>query len=550
VEYRVVRPDGSVRWVRDRGFPVRDGSGRVYRTAGIAQDITEARRADECLRASERRFRALARHAPVGIFQTDAEGNCLFVNERWCQMAGLSAEAAAGQCWVGALHPDDRDRIFREWYAAAKAGREFAGEYRFRTPQGQVTWLSGSAVALRDEAGGVSGYLGTVTDISGRKQAEQSLREADRRKDEFLAMLAHELRNPLAPIRNAVHVLKLLGPADPNLRRAGDMIERQVRHLARLVDDLLDVSRITRGKIQLQKEKLDLATVVARAVEESRPLIDARGHRLRVTLPPQPVWLVGDATRLVQVLANLLNNAAKYTEEGRDIGLMVEHGQGEAVVRVRDTGLGIPADLLPRVFDLFTQGDRSLARSEGGLGVGLTVVRSLVEMHGGSVSAHSDGPGTGSEFVVRLPALRVKAASPEDDGEAQRAAAPPSPSRRVLVVDDNHDTADSLAVLLKVGGHQVRTAHDGPAALEEAASFRPEVVLLDIGLPRMDGYEVARRLREEVGLRGALLVAVTGYGQEEDRRRAEEAGFQVHLVKPADPGAVQALLARRGAPAR
>jgi two-component system CheB/CheR fusion protein len=383
-------------------------------------------------------------------------------------------------------------------------------------------------------------------EVAGRKRLEQELQrraeelaDADRRKDEFLAMLAHELRNPLAPIRNAVHIMKLVAPADANLERARDVIDRQVQHLARLVDDLLDVSRITRGKIRLHREPVELAATLSRAVETSRPLLDARRHRLTVTLPPEPVLVEGDATRLAQVLANLLNNAAKYTGEDGAIGVRVEREGDEAVVRVRDNGSGIPAELLPRVFDLFTQGDRSLARSEGGLGIGLTLVKRLVEMHGGSVTGHSDGPGHGSEFVVRLPALeRSRAPAPGDAAGSGR----PMP-RRVLVVDDSEDAAESLATVLRIGGHEVCTAYDGPAALRTAEAFRPEVVLLDIGLPGMDGFEVGRRLREQTGMRRALLVAVTGYGQEEDRRRAEQVGFDAHLVKPADLSALERLLA-------
>jgi signal transduction histidine kinase len=386
------------------------------------------------------------------------------------------------------------------------------------------------------------------------KRAEE-LGEADRRKDEFLAMLAHELRNPLAPIRNAVEVLKMIGPPDARLQRAREMIDRQVKHLARLVDDLLDVSRITTGKVQLRTGPVDLAVVIARAVETSRPLIDSRRHELAVRLPPEALVVEADPIRLAQVVSNLLNNAAKYAEEGGHIELTVGAGRGEAVVRVRDDGMGIAADLLPRVFDLFTQGDRSLARSEGGLGIGLTLVRSLVELHGGRVEGHSEGPGRGSEFVVRLPLKQLQMedcrSKIEKTIETASGASNRQPaigyrqSKRVLVVDDNADAAESLAMLLRAEGHEVRTAYDGPAALEAAAVIRPEAVLLDIGLPRMDGYEVARRLRRDVGLKEALLVAVTGYGQEEDRRRVEQAGFDAYLVKPADLAALRELLAGR-----
>jgi PAS domain S-box-containing protein len=501
------------------------------------------------LRESEERFKALANHAPVGIFESNAAGDCRFVNARWCELAGLSPDEAKGRGWVNALHPEDRDRVAQGWYTPATTGRALTSEYRFRTPQGKVTWLSGRAMALLDPNGEIRGYIGTVTDITEQKEAAEQLQqraerlvEADRRKDEFLAMLAHELRNPLSPIRNAAQVLHQIGPADANVQSATEMIQRQVKHLSRLVDDLLDVSRITRGKITLRKEPVELAAVVAQAVEASRPLMEARRHELRVHLPAEAVRVEADTTRLAQVVANLLTNAAKYTPEGGHIQLTVEAGPGEAVIRVRDNGMGMSAELLPHVFDLFTQGDRSLARSEGGLGIGLTLVKSLVEMHGGTVEAHSEGPGKGSEFVVRLPPLPAGALKTAEEEKGRHA---PSPCR-VLVVDDNKDAAESLALLVQVAGHEVRTAHDGPTALEVAKTFRPEVVFLDIGLPRMDGYEVARQLRRQPGLEKVVLAAVTGYGQEEDRRRTHEAGIDEHLVKPVDPTELEKVFAAAG----
>jgi signal transduction histidine kinase/DNA-binding response OmpR family regulator len=368
--------------------------------------------------------------------------------------------------------------------------------------------------------------------------------EADRRKNEFLSMLAHELRNPLAPIRNAVQILRLRGPREPEQQSIQDMIDRQVQQLVRLVDDLLDISRITRGKIRLQTEPTELTAVVQRAVETSRPLIDARRHDLTVSLPDQPVRVQGDPVRLAQVLGNLLNNAAKYTEDGGKIWLTVERANGEAVCRVRDTGLGIPPDMLASVFDPFTQVDRSLDRSQGGLGIGLTLVKQLVELHAGRVQVHSAGLDQGSEFVVRLPALAGEVShGPSTNG----APAPPPadvPRCRVLVVDDNVDGAESLAVLLRLSGHDVRVCHDGPAGLMIADEFRPELVFLDIGLPGLDGYEVARRLRART--ERMVLIALTGYGQEEDVRRSRQAGFDRHLVKPADLASLAALFEALG----
>jgi signal transduction histidine kinase/CheY-like chemotaxis protein len=375
----------------------------------------------------------------------------------------------------------------------------------------------------------------------------REVQHADRQKNEFLSMLAHELRNPLAPIRNAVAILRTMRDDPSALQWAGGVIDRQVGHLVRLVDDLLDVSRITRGKIRLQRKLVDVADVVALAVEASRPEIDARGHHLDVTLPDGPLRVNGDAARLAQVVTNLLNNAAKFSEPGGRVWLTVEsadkaHGQAEVVLRVRDTGIGIPADMLPGVFELFTQGDHSLDRSEGGLGIGLTLVRRLVELHNGSVTAVSEGLGRGSEFTVRLPVVVNGARLTASDTVHPQCSGHRPPSMRVLVVDDNVDGAVSLARLLKLSGHDVRLAYDGPTALVAADEFRPNAILLDIGLPGMDGFEVARRLRRQQSNQELILVAVTGYGRDEDRARSHEAGFDHHLVKPVDVDILRNLL--------
>jgi PAS domain S-box-containing protein len=372
-----------------------------------------------------------------------------------------------------------------------------------------------------------------------RRRAEEALREADRRKDEFLATLAHELRNPLAPMRNALQVIQLAGNNAEAVGQAREMMERQMRHMVRLVDDLLDLSRITRGKLELRKQTVELAAVVRTAVEASRPLIGVAGHHLAITLPPQPVFVDGDPVRLAQVFSNLLNNAAKYTEKGGHIWLTAERQGSDAVVSVRDSGLGIPREMLGRVFELFTQVDRTLEKAQGGLGIGLTLVRRLAEMHGGSVEAKSEGAGQGSEFTVRLPALL---AAP-DGGEAAEEEIAPSSRRRILVVDDNRDSAVSLGMMLQLMGNEVRTAHDGLEGVRAAEVFRPDVVLLDIGLPVLNGYEAARRIRGQPWGEGIVLIAVTGWGQEEDRRRSKEAGFNFHLVKPLEPAALEKLLA-------
>ena len=372
------------------------------------------------------------------------------------------------------------------------------------------------------------------------------VQENDRRKNEFLAMLAHELRNPLAPIRNAAELLQMLDIQQESVLWASDVIARQVDHLVRLVDDLLDISRITGGKIQLQIEPVDARTVVDRAVETSRPLIDARRHTLDVRVPSQPLPVKADPVRLAQVLANLLNNAAKYTEEGGKIDLELVRSGSEAVFRVRDNGVGISSEKLSAIFELFTQVDRSLDRAQGGLGIGLTLVRKLIEMHGGTVEAKSEGANRGSEFVVRLPTLDVNT-DMESRPRPQAGDVKNSTPRRILVVDDYPRVAETLMRMLAVVGHDVRMARDGPSALAEFSTFQPEVVVLDIGLPGMDGYEVARRLRNDPAAAPVTLIAVTGYGQKEDQLRARQAGFDHHLTKPVDCAALLNLLAAQNA---
>lgn len=381
----------------------------------------------------------------------------------------------------------------------------------------------------------IRGYL------KEKDRAAASLQEADRRKDDFLAQLAHELRGPLAPLFNALHILRLCGRDDAGWKQARDLADRQARQLGRLVDDLLDVSRIARGKVELRWERVDVSRVVANAVEAVRPLLEARHHQLTILQPPDPLRLEADPARLVQVLSNLLSNAVKYTDSGGRIWLTAERDGDEVLLRVRDTGIGLAPELLPHVFDLFFQADSG---AQGGLGIGLNLVQGLVELHGGSIEVFSAGTGKGSEFVIRLPAIiDEKHRRPEDTLKVE--AAPVRP-RRVLVVDDDIDATQSLKMLLGLWGHDVRAAHDGQSALEVARSWKPEVVLLDISLPGgLNGYEVARRLRKEEGLQAVELLALTGWGQEEDRRKAEEAGFDLHLTKPIDPGQLELVLAGR-----
>jgi PAS domain S-box-containing protein len=525
--------------------PVRDAEGRIIGASKVARDVTERKQAEKALQASELRFRTLTAHAPVGIFMSDLKGNCLFVNECWCDMAGLSFHEALGQGWVRALHPDDKERVVHDWYAAAEAGQQFNDEYRFRTPEGKVTWIHGKAVGICDDEGDtgrVSGYIGTLTDITERREAVEALQEADRRKDEFLALLAHELRNPLAPLRNGLQVIRLASSDPKVVVKTRDMMDRQLSHMVRLIDDLLDVSRISLGKMELRRSRVLLADVVSSAVETARPALEAAGHELTVSLPPEPIPLDADVTRLAQVFGNLLNNSSKYTDHGGRIWLTANRDGDQVRVTVQDTGIGIPASALPNIFDMFSQVDRSIERSTGGLGIGLALVKGLVEMHGGMVQAESPGEGKGSIFTVRLPILRDRAESSLGEPAEAGADSAAGSKRRILVVDDNRDSADSMALMLQLLGNEIRTAHDGLEAVALAEQFRPQVILMDIGMPRLSGYEATRRIREQPWGRGMAIIALTGWGQDVDRARSREAGCDSHLVKPVDLTGLEKLL--------
>jgi PAS domain S-box-containing protein len=683
--------------------PIRDSTGRIIGASKVARDITDRLQAAEALRESEERFRTLANNAPVGIFQTNLAGETLFVNDAWCQLAGYGAHEANGSGWIEAVHPDDRQRVIDDWQKACHAGQPSSTEFRFQRPDGSVAWLQGCAEPLRNAEGKMLGYIGTVSDITSRKLAEQalseneqritaelagmkslhnlneqllaaqsldlalqlvlssvitmqqadmgsvhlydpladkfqiatqqgfdqalldtlsdsefaensacgkalstgsrviiedverdteyasllpfaqqagyraiqctplrnrngqllgvlathfrqprrlarrelwmldlyahqasafieqmqminSMREADHRKDEFLAMLAHELRNPLAPIRTGLDFLTV---QDDEANEAVGIMRNQVEHLVRLVDDLLDVSRIARGKVELRKEVVDIVPLVERAVDAVSWAFKGKDQSLKISLPPAGIHVHADPVRLVQILGNLLNNASKYTPMGGHIELNLTRNDNNVAVEIRDNGIGIERELLPRVFDLFTQSSRALDRAQGGLGIGLTLVRSLVELHQGTVSADSEGVGKGSRFTVKLP---ISSQTPTPQTSRPRVQ---TPSRRILVVDDNFGAARVVSLLLKkLGDHQVEMAHDGPTALESITAFQPDLVLLDIGLPGMDGYEVAKTIRANVNAQQPFLVALTGYGQAEDIQASKAAGFDQHLVKP------------------
>jgi PAS domain S-box-containing protein len=507
-------------------YPVGDtGSPRV---AILFHDITVRKRAEDALRESEARFRALADASPALIYQFDPNGDLMYLNQR-----GPGDEGSAGEAggWRAIVQPDDMHAYLRTVSDGIRERAAFNQRIRVPARDGSWRWFESHAAPWYSGEGEHRGHVGISLDITGAVQAEEALREADRRKDEFLAVLAHELRNPLAPISNAVQLMRR-----PDGRRQADrvveMVGRQVRQIVTLVDDLMEVSRITRGKIDLRLERVPIAEIIHSAVETSQLAIERAGHQLAVSLPEEPLVLLADRVRLTQVFANLLNNAAKYTDPGGRIWVEIWREEGLVAASVRDTGIGIPEEALGRVFDMFAQAHRSVGRGQGGLGIGLTMVRSLVEMHHGTVEAHSGGSGQGSEFLVLLPLAPPEEARIERPGMAQARPDAPFAGQRVLVVDDNRDAADTLGLLLEADGAEVRVVYDGRAALAMAESFLPSSVLLDIGMPGMDGYEVARRLRQDERFASMRIIALTGWGQDSDRRQTRNRGFTHHLTKP------------------
>jgi PAS domain S-box-containing protein len=522
---------------------------RAERLARVAVDQREQ------LRESEERYREIVENTHEGIWQLDANGHTRFANSRMAEMLHCSAEELRSSSVADFLDVEGRKEIlaFRE---RRKQGISEQIEMRFWRKDGTELCTLISASPTYDADGKFDGVLGMLSDISEWKQADRKVRESeerlrlaldalrnsDQRKDEFLAVLGHELRNPLAPISNALQVLKLRGTDAAITERARAMMERQLEHLVRLVDDLLDVSRIMSGKVELRRERVELTTVIARAVETAQPAVDADGHELTLALSPEALWVNGDLVRLSQVMANLLNNAAKYTDKGGQITLSAAAEGEHAVLRVRDNGIGIKPELLPRIFDMFFQAERRTTDAQGGLGIGLSLVSALVELHGGAVEAHSDGLGSGSEFVVRLPLLAHEQADDSGLKPDAQSAGTPFPASRVLVVDDNIDAADSLGMLLRMQGQDVTVLYDAPSALAHAEANPPSVAFLDLGMPKMDGYELARRFRESPKLQNALLIAVTGWGQPEDRQRTHKAGFNLHVVKPVELDALRKVL--------
>jgi len=559
----IERPDSSRITAQVNIDPVLGATGQIVGAINVFQDVTEREELFEKLQHSEELFRRLVFALPAAVYTTDRQGRITLYNDQAAKMWGRRPEIGR-DLWCGS------HRIFRQdgtpmpheqcpMAVTLHEGRAVRGqEILVERPDGERFYVLPYPELLRDTTGEVVGAVNMLVDITDRKRAEQELVErseqierlaqelaaADRRKNEFLATLAHELRNPLAPIRHGLQLLQMSLENPDIQQQALGVIERQVRQMVRLIDDLLDISRITSNKLQLRKEHIELAATIHNALETTRPLLEAAGHEVTLLLPPDPVYVEADPTRLAQVFTNLLNNSAKYTEKGGHIWLTVEMQSGEVVVAVRDNGIGITAEHLPHLFEMFSQAAPALERSGGGLGVGLALVRGMVELHGGSIEARSEGLGRGSEFVIRLPA----AASPVheqprravDERESRQGS-----RRRVLIADDHRDSTDSLSLLLELRGHEVWTANDGQEAVEAARTHHPDVALLDIGMPELNGYEVARRIRQEPWGKRMRLVAITGWGQDDDKQRARAAGFDYHLTKPVSLDELEDLLAIR-----
>jgi PAS domain S-box-containing protein len=533
--------DGAEKPIDDSAAPIRQADGSLFGVVLVFRDFTERRRTERSLRESEERFRRMADAAPVMIWVSGLDKLCTWFNKIWLDFVGRSMEQELGNGWAENVHPDDLDRCVQTYVESFDARRRFSMEYRLKRHDGEYRWVLDTGVPRYGPDGVFAGYIGSCIDITERQQAQEALRQEARRKDEFLAILSHELRNPLAPVRMAVTLLNKIGPPQPQLQELRDIIDRQTTHLTRLLDDLLDVSRISSGKIVLRRDRLNLAVAVSSAVESIRPQIDAAGHKLIVEFLNEPIYVEGDATRLSQVFANLLSNAARYTEKPGRIELTVSRDGDDAVFRVRDSGIGIAPDQLSHIFEMFAQLNQSTERGQGGLGVGLALARKLVELHGGTIHAKSEGLGKGSEFVVRIPALPHVPATALQKKES--AAEAEQKTRTIVVADDNVDSATVLSALLRTAGHNVQTVHDGVAAVTAVLSGRPDVAILDIGMPKLNGYDAARQIR--AGQRNhTVLVAVTGWGQEEDKRKSNEAGFDYHLTKPVDLAALDKILAK------
>jgi len=504
----------------------------IKEIAERTRTASERMRSEIAVRLSEAKFRTITDAMPQMVWSTRPDGFHDYYNDQWYRFTGIPYGSTDGDGWNDLFHPDERLLAWEKWRHSLRTGETYEVEYQLRHHSGQYRWVLGRAQPLRSEDGEIVRWMGTCTDIHAQKQSEDALRRESLRKDEFLAMLAHELRNPLAPISAAAQLIRLPGADAKRIAHAGEIIARQVKHMAALVDDLLDVSRVTRGLVQIEQASLDLKSVVSGAIEQIQPFIQARRHELLLRSTPQGTVVLGDRTRLIQAVSNILNNAVKYTPPNGRIEIALEVVEGQALIRITDNGIGIASGLLPTVFDLFIQAERTPDRAQGGLGLGLALVKSIADLHGGTVHAESAGSGMGSSFTITLPLLA------EDSDTLTSTASPglehSGTGLRVLIVDDNRDAGAMLGYMLEAAGHVVQVEEDAASAIRTSQESDFEVFILDIGLPEIDGYELARRLRADVRTAGTTIIAMTGYGQPQDRVLSNAAGFDHHFVKPAD----------------
>jgi PAS domain S-box-containing protein len=538
---RLRRHDGAWRWVESTAAPYWSSDGVFLGMVGSSPDITELIEHEQALQASEDRFRHMADNAPVLVWVTEPDGSCSFLSKSWYEYTGQTPDTGLGFGWMDAAHPEDQAYVRESFLNANAKHAHFKIDYRLRSKDGGYIWVIDTAAPRFDASEKFIGYVGSVLDITDRKISEDLLKEAHKKKDEFLATLAHELRNPLAPIRTGLEIMRLRCDDPQTVSQTRQLIERQVVQLVRLIDDLMDVARIATGKLNLTMSRVDVSHLIDLALETTGPVIAGRGHTVTVTRAGLPAFIQADAVRITQVFANVLTNAAKYTPPGGSIGVELQVDGHDAVVRIVDSGIGVPVERQEEVFEMFSQvcgPHHDLADEAGGLGIGLHLVKRLVELHGGRVTLTSAGANRGTTVEIRLPL-----ASTERAHESARSAeATHAAKRKVLVIDDNADAAESLAVLLGLQGHEAQTALDGEAGLAIAAKLRPDMILLDLRMPRMSGYQVARAIRTTDWGRQLVLVALSGYGQEDDFLATQAAGFDYHLVKPVDPKLLQAFL--------
>ena len=533
---------GVRRTVLNCGAPLRDADGKITGSVIVQTDISDRMQIEAQLRQAVAKYHTIANALPQIIWSAQPDGYHDYYNQQWYDYTGIAHGAADGEGWRALFHPDDLGLATTKWAHSLATGEPYEIEYRLRDHAGQYRWVLGRARPIRDAQGAISRWMGSCTDIHEQKLAQQSLQQSDRRKDEFLAMLAHELRNPLAPITTAADLLSRSTLDEHGVRQLGGVITRQARHMTRLIDDLLDASRVTRGQVSLEQQPVNMNTLAAEALEQIRPLLESKAHHLDLRLSAEPAWVLGDRLRLVQVLVNVLGNAIRYTASGGRIALQMSIQGGQLTLGVQDNGVGMSDELVEVAFELFTQGERSADRSQGGLGIGLALVRSLVRLHGGTVALHSAGMGLGSQVTILLPCL-AHDDEPPLAGAAGACTVPASRLLRIMVVDDNADAARLLGMFLEVLGHEVHVQFHPAAAIDCARKVLPDLCLLDIGLPDMDGYTLARQLRLIPGMQTATLATVTGYNQPRDRQAAFAAGFDFHFAKPIDCQQLEAWLA-------